>query len=235
MPRVFNIPPNGQFTISAWAQPAVSTTINSYAIFVKGDWDYGLYYAGTNSQFGVGDGAAAYCTSPTVAVPGTWYHVVGTYFQWQLGHLCQWHLDAATYDGYQAHYPIESDYEAIGRKGTAAQDWFPGAIDDVRFYNRALSASEVAQLYAYESQQDPIASGLVAYYPFDASADDLSGNGNNGTNNGAVPTADRFGNVNSAYSFSAASITIPYAAGFNIPPNGQFTISAWAQPASAPR
>jgi hypothetical protein len=29
--------------------------------------------------------------------------------------------------------------------------WFNGTIDDVRIYNRALSASEVAQLYALES------------------------------------------------------------------------------------
>jgi len=62
--------------------------------------------------------------------------------------------------------------------------------------------------------QDLFTNGLVAHYTFTASVNDLSGNGNNGTNNGAVLTADRFGNVNSAYSFSAASITIPYAAGF---------------------
>ena len=31
-------------------------------------------------------------------------------------------------------------------------EYFEGAIDDVRIYNRALSSNEVAQLYAYESQ-----------------------------------------------------------------------------------
>ncbi len=30
--------------------------------------------------------------------------------------------------------------------------WFRGAIDDIRIYNRALSATEIQQLYAYESQ-----------------------------------------------------------------------------------
>jgi hypothetical protein len=34
----------------------------------------------------------------------------------------------------------------------SAQTGFYGAIDDVRIYNRALSASEVQQLYVYESQ-----------------------------------------------------------------------------------
>ena len=42
---------------------------------------------------------------------------------------------------------------------------------------------------------------LVAYYPFNGNANDESGNGNNGTNNGATLTSDRFGNLNSAYNF----------------------------------
>ena len=43
--------------------------------------------------------------------------------------------------------------------------------------------------------------GLVAYYPFNGNANDESGNGNNGTVNGATLTTDRKGNVNKAYSF----------------------------------
>ena len=43
--------------------------------------------------------------------------------------------------------------------------------------------------------------GLIAYYPFNGNVNDESGNGNNGTNNGASLTVDRFGNVDRAYSF----------------------------------
>ena len=43
--------------------------------------------------------------------------------------------------------------------------------------------------------------GLVGYWPFCGNASDASGNGNNGTVNGATLTADRYGNPNSAYSF----------------------------------
>ena len=43
--------------------------------------------------------------------------------------------------------------------------------------------------------------GLVAWYPFNGNANDESGNGINGTVNGAVLTTDRFGNANRAYSF----------------------------------
>ena len=48
-------------------------------------------------------------------------------------------------------------------------------------------------------------SGLAAYYPFTGNANDLSGNGHNGTVTGATLTTDRFGNPNSAYSFNGTS------------------------------
>jgi gliding motility-associated-like protein len=43
--------------------------------------------------------------------------------------------------------------------------------------------------------------GLVGWWPFTGNANDSSGNGNNGTVNGATLTADRFGNANQAYTF----------------------------------
>jgi hypothetical protein len=43
--------------------------------------------------------------------------------------------------------------------------------------------------------------GLVGYWPFCGNANDESGNGNNGTVNGATLTEDRFGVANAAYSF----------------------------------
>lgn len=42
---------------------------------------------------------------------------------------------------------------------------------------------------------------LVGYWPFNGNAYDESGNGNDGVVNGATLTADRFGNINSAYNF----------------------------------
>ena len=49
--------------------------------------------------------------------------------------------------------------------------------------------------------QNNLNNGLVAYYPFNGDAKDMSGNGNDGTVHGATPTSDRNGNLNSAYSF----------------------------------
>ena len=47
--------------------------------------------------------------------------------------------------------------------------------------------------------------GLVGYWPFNGNANDESGNGNHGTNNGATLTTDRNGIENSAYSFDGVS------------------------------
>jgi hypothetical protein len=44
-------------------------------------------------------------------------------------------------------------------------------------------------------------SGLIAQYTFNGNANDVSGNGNNGTVNGATLTTDRFGRTNRAYNF----------------------------------
>ncbi|MCX6155993.1 MAG: C39 family peptidase [Candidatus Kapabacteria bacterium] len=66
--------------------------------------------------------------------------------------------------------------------------------------------------------------GLVAYYPFTGgSTHDFSENGNDGTNYGATPTTDRFGNSNCAYSFDGINNYIEMS--YNL--NNVFTTSVW--------
>lgn len=68
------------------------------------------------------------------------------------------------------------------------------------------NSSEYSAIASGEIYSLPIpTNGLVAYYPFNADAKDESGNGNNGTVHSATPTTDRFGNPNSAYSFTNGS------------------------------
>ncbi len=120
---------------------------------------------------------------------------------------------------------------------------FPGTIDDVRVYNRALSASEVQQLYGLGAgthantsstnlqNGSTLQSGLVGLWTFDGSdisgstIYDLSGNGNNGTNNGATPTIGKLGQ---ALKFDGSSsyvdTGITSEATFS---NATFTLSAW--------
>jgi hypothetical protein len=59
-----------------------------------------------------------------------------------------------------------------------------------------LTTTTMAQVPQYVSTN-----GLIGWWPFTGNANDESGNGNNGTVNGATLTTDRFGNVNNAYNF----------------------------------
>jgi hypothetical protein len=70
--------------------------------------------------------------------------------------------------------------------------------------------------------------GLVGWWPFNGNANDESGNGNNGTVNGATLTTDRFGNVNQAYGFDGNDwIECAYNPLFNVG-IGSFSIACWA-------
>ena len=70
-------------------------------------------------------------------------------------------------------------------------------------------------------------SGLVGWWPFNGNANDESGNGNNGTVNGATLTSDRFGVANKAYSFDGVSNFIQVAHSSTLTFNNSISISFW--------
>jgi hypothetical protein len=70
--------------------------------------------------------------------------------------------------------------------------------------------------------------GLVGYWPFCGNANDASGNGNNGTVNGATLSTDRFGTANSAYSFDGVNDYITGVSNsLNVQASNQLCISTW--------
>jgi hypothetical protein len=71
----------------------------------------------------------------------------------------------------------------------------------MRLKHSALAAS-IALVVSGAAYANSLSDGLVAYYPFNGNANDASSNGNDGTVNGAIPSADRFGNADSAYHFN---------------------------------
>jgi hypothetical protein len=102
-------------------------------------------------------------------------------------------------------------------------------MDDVRIYNRALSSSEVAQL-ALNSPPP------VAEFKFEegsgTTAKDTSGNGNNGTVNGATWVTGKTGK---AMQFNGATnyVQIPDSSSLNFV-SKEYTISAWINMSSVP-
>jgi hypothetical protein len=93
-------------------------------------------------------------------------------------------------------------------------------------FGLSISAKVMAQVPNYVPTN-----GLIAWYPFNGNANDESGNGNNGTVNGATLTSDRFGNVEKAYSFDGSGNNIqlgniPFSSFDNLD-GSDFTISLW--------
>lgn len=72
--------------------------------------------------------------------------------------------------------------------------------------------------------------GLVAYYPFNGSAVDATGNGNDGMVYWATLSEDRQGNPNSAYDFNGNSTIEVDPTYINDKIGDQYTISMWVYP-----
>jgi len=133
-----------------------------------------------------------------------------------------------------------------------------GKLDDIGIWNRELDSNEVQKLYNQQLsncyytikesdtsicpgnsvelnavQTSSIKSeipknGLIGYWPFNGNANDESGNGNNGTVNGAILTTDRCDSQNQAFSFKGKSwIEVPNAN--YIDSNNIGSISFWVK------
>jgi len=80
---------------------------------------------------------------------------------------------------------------------------------------------------------DSLKLDLIAYYPFNNSAADSSGNNNNGTATNVTAVADRFGNANAAYQFDGISSFIEVKDNVALRlSNTDFTINTWVYTAA---
>src|SRR3989344_1530141 len=132
---------------------------------------------------------------------------------------------------------LDSNTNGIDLGGNG-EEYLNGIIDEVRIYNRALSATEVLNLYkgskatvVNKTNKTKITNGLVGYWTFDGkdiyttTAIDRSGSGNNGTlTNGPVPT---IGKIGQALKFDGVDdyVDVPHNSTLEI--TGSVTISAW--------
>lgn len=168
--------------------------------------------------------------STNALVVGTWYHI------------------AASYDSASGNVKIyiNGNLDGTGNVGTttwaastglfigrwaSATYYFPGYMDDVRLYSRALSGDEVKNLYNY-------APGPVGYWKMDESSwtndcatlsvIDSSGQNNNGTScpNTTGPTATTRGRYGRAGTFDGSDDYVATQTAYQFG-SGNFTISLW--------
>jgi hypothetical protein len=136
----------------------------------------------------------------------------------------QWHYVGFTFDGNTKKSYIDGNFAGelsgitgtltssfsnrrIGRYGSSGTYYLNGIVDDIHIYDRALSESEIQDLYndtnhtvINASQNDRVTDGLVGMWSFNGpdlsgtTATDVSGNGNDGTlTNGPQPTIGQVG------------------------------------------
>ncbi len=228
-------------TLSAWVKPTgfpspSGSIINKYAAFTGSQTDYGLMlFSDLRVHFtNVRHGSDHDITTTNSLSLDRWYHVAVTLDSAGTGTIWVNGVLQARGDVFPL-VPPASEPVRIGQMVTASgsvADNFIGSIDDVRIYNRALSDSEVQQLYAYESQPS-LTTGLVAYYPFDGNADDASGNGKNGVASGVAASTNRFGYTGSAYQFNGSSSVVTIAP-LSSTSLSAMTLSAWIRPTAVP-
>src|SRR3989344_5522242 len=123
----------------------------------------------------------------------------------------------------------------VGDPGTGAD--FDGLIDEVRIYNRALSAGEVSALYnsgaakVNASQNSKLTNGLVGMWSFNGpdltttTAYDRSGQGNNGTLTNGPTRA--IGKIGQALSFDGVDDVVDAGSATNLDNLSAITFSAW--------
>jgi len=140
----------GAFTLSAWIRPDIQTV---GAVISKFAWanvqGYELLYAGQQAQHcmrlhtsGLRGTLGFDCGIPLEL--GRWYHVVGTYDGTSWGRLYLDGVLVAELSGLLPDLP-EGPHTLIGRSAWGAQT-FLGLIDEVRIYERALTAEQIAYL-----------------------------------------------------------------------------------------
>lgn len=96
-----------------------------------------------------------------------------------------------------------------------------------------LSVEEGFSANSSSSLSGSLTNGLMGWWPFNGNANDESGNGNNGTVNGAIITIDRFGNANKSFSFNNANNWIEIPNSPNITLLGNLTMTAWVKTTGA--
>lgn len=212
---------------------------------------------GKQRSSGLGGSGIAWETNDQIGVPGTpqfylnsgnsvvqyedvtplvlnnWNHLVGVYD----GSILSLYSNGALLGSSLGNLSLSNIVQNLffGKEGSNGR-FYKGSIDDIGIWNRALTQQEITNLYnssAYVPCASPafpanLANGLVGYWPFCGDANDESGNGNNGTVNGATLTSDRFGNPNSAYDFDGVNdyINIGNPIGTQ---TTDFSVSFWAK------
>jgi len=167
----------------------------------------------------------------TSITSNTWYHAAVTYD----GTTAKLYLNGALEDSKSASMNMNTNSRVtIGRyqnpKYNNINFHFDGLIDEVEIFNRALSDSEIQDIFdagcAGKCKCTPPPSNMVSWWPGDGDATDILGGNDGNLINGADFTV---GNVGQAFYLDGVDdfVSVPDAASLDMA--GSFTIDAWVR------
>lgn len=248
-------------TLSAWVQPA-GVSASSEAIIVKGNvaggsaasQSYRLdFSADRTPRFSLTSGSNV--LSVTAATRflrnNEWYHLVAvfdgveTVYLYSDGQL----IGSNTFGGFGSINVDDTYGLGIGARGDGSTLTTSAInVDDVRIYNRALSTTEIAKLYAQGSAKQAssgvsigsLSSGLVGHWTFDAPdmtplVRDRNPSGNSGYVVNQGPTTTVPGKFGQALDFDGVDdyVTIATNSSINNIWDSGGSVSFWVRPRSA--
>jgi hypothetical protein len=132
-------------TVSAWMKTSTEGILVSNRY---GSYSYGTWYTLSSMDIELGDSVGyQHWNFNTPTLDGVWHHIV--YTKDGINHAV--YVDGSLDQSFTSNADISwSNPTFIGRRWTKSSSgnaWFNGPIDDVRIYNRALTADEVWRLY----------------------------------------------------------------------------------------
>ncbi|HDI52337.1 MAG TPA: LamG domain-containing protein, partial [Bacteroidetes bacterium] len=204
-------------------------------------------YTGFGFYYLTADNVATAVVTSDIITDDTWYHVVATV---DADGDMKLYLNGELKDTTSTPTTALLDNPLhIGWNGYSG-DYFHGLIDEVRIYNRALSAEEIAEHYRVGAarlglntpQTNRFTNGLVGYWSFNgqdmdwssstAEALDRSGNANHGdVKNGATPVIGKSGQ---ALSFDGVDDYVDCGSDESLVNlENNFSVEAWYKKASS--
>ena len=231
-------------TVAFWLKPtAAITAASSNGVIMDFEND-----AAAGNAFGWAGGFAGALTSETVTIAGNssvndtyirdtisadWHHLVvtGNGTVWN-----QFYLDGVPVTTYLVGSGAAVSNVAVtigGGMYAGTPYYFAGSLDDVRVYNRALSAGEVKQLYnlGTATVRAPDNTGLVGYWSFNDGAGTHPGDGSGFGNRGVFSGAPAWtaGKMGKALSFDGVDdyVQVPYAV--SNAPTAVISYGGWAK------
>ena len=242
------------FTTSFWWRPDQSTNSSGYWASNVIGFTFGRDQLGDSSRFfrwystgGAPKLQSTFNNGGGNATSSTHAETGNVWYQYTFVHLpseIDWYSNgvfvnsivptASTFDAMQ--------YIKLGGTGVSGQS-INGILDDVRVYSRALSPTEIAQLYSqgaggkYDvAPKQTISNGLLGYWTFDGKdtnwatgkTSDVSGNGNTGQmQNIGTTTGSTGGKLGQAFNFNGGSSCVNFFNNSSLKQTGAVSVSAW--------